>query len=309
MFYYKCRSKRKKHILLLNSYHEGMPWAEDIKKGIFEIFDKEDKKSIFYIENMDTKRYSGELYYQTLASLYQNKYKDTKFDIILSSDNNALEFLKKYRNSIFGNVPVVFSGVNNYDELLLKGHTNYTGVSEDISYEENIELILKIHPETKNIYFVNDYLYTGRIIENNMRKIENKYRNKINIIYNKNISLSELKSKVSSLNKDTVVLMGTYFSDKNKDYITYEKVGEYILSTSSVPVYCIAELNVGKNVIGGHVVSSYKQGMLMATLGKKILNGRKADDINVIQEATNKYIFNSKSLQKYKINRDLLPTK
>jgi len=284
-----------------------MPWAEDIKKGIFEIFDKEDKKSVFYIENMDTKRYSGELYYQTLARLYETKYKETKFDLILSSDNNALEFLKEYRNSIFGNVPVVFSGVNNYDELLLKGHKNYTGVSEDISYEENIELILKLHPEVKNIYFINDYLYTGRIIAKNMHTIENKYHEKVNIIHNKNISLNELKSKVSSLNKDTVVLMGTYFSDKNKDYITYEKVGEYILGTSSVPVYCIAELNVGKNVIGGHVVSSYKQGMLMATLGKKILTGRKADDLNVIQEATNKYIFNSKSLQKFKINRDELP--
>jgi len=43
---------------------------------------------------------------------YKTKYKNINFDLILSSDNNALDFLKKYRDTIFGDVPVSFSGVN-----------------------------------------------------------------------------------------------------------------------------------------------------------------------------------------------------
>jgi len=284
-----------------------MPWAEKIKQGIFSILDSENENYVYHIENMDTKRYNSDFYYKTLSTLYQTKYKDTQFNLILSSDNNALEFLKKYRNKVFGVVPVVFGGVNNYRDLMLEGYSKYTGVSENTSYEKNIELILKLHPDAKNIYFINDYLKTGRIVEKKMRDIETKYKDKINIIYNENISIHELKKDIARLSNETIVLWGAYFSDKNNEYITYEKAGEYILNTSPVPVYCIAEFSITHNIIGGHVISSFSQGELMANLGKKILLGTPIHNLKVIKEDSNKFIFNDNGLKRYKINKNLLP--
>ena len=300
-------AKEKKHILILNSYHEGMPWAEKIKQGIFSILDSENENYVYHIENMDTKRYNSNGYYKTLSTLYQTKYKNTQFSLILSSDNNALEFLKKYRNQIFGVVPVVFGGVNNYTDSMLDGYSNYTGVSENISYAKNIELILKLHPDAKNIYFISDYLKTGRIDAKKMRVVAQRYKDKINIIYNKNISSTELKKHISQLTKDTIVLWGAYYSDKNNEYVSFEKAGEYILNTSPVPVYCTAEFSITHNIIGGHVVSSFSQGELMANIGKKVLLGTRVKDLKVIKEDNNKFIFNDKGLKRYKINKNLLP--
>jgi len=306
-FVLNLEANNKKHILFLNSYHEGMPWSEGIKEGVYSVFDEEDLDYVFHIENMDTKRYSHDKYYKMLATLYKTKYRNTKFDLILSSDNNSLEFLKQYRNTVFGKVPVSFSGINNYDDSMIDGHNGYTGVAEFISYEENIELILKLHPNVKKIYFINDYLKTGRMVERNMRGIEHKYKDKIKIIYNKNNSLKDLKKEIENLKEDTIVLFGAYYADKNNEYITYEKVGEYILGESSVPVYCIAEFNITKNIIGGHVISSYSQGQLMAEIGKKILEGSDVGSLDVIKKDSNQYIFNAKGLERYKINRKLLP--
>jgi len=285
-----------------------MNWSEELKKGVFSILDFENEEYIFHVENMDTKRYNGDLYYKTLSNLYQTKYKDTKFDLILSSDDNAFDFLKKYRDDIFGNIPVVFSGVNNYKDSMLNGYANYTGVSENVSYEKNIELILKLHPQVKNIYFINDYLKTGRIIVQDMLEIAKKYENKVSIIYNENLTMDELKKDISKLSKDTVVLWGAYYVDKNNKYITPEKVGGYILNTSPVPVYCTAEFSITNNIIGGHVISSYTQGALMAQLGKQILHGTLVNNLKIIKEDSNKYIFNEMGLQKYKINKELLPS-
>ena len=284
-----------------------MPWVEDIEKGIYSILENTNENFVFHIENMDTKRFNDDSYYKTLSSLYQTKYKKTQLDLILSSDNNALEFLKKYRNQIFGKVPVVFGGVNNYNDSMIDGYSNYTGVSENISYEKNIELILKLHPKAKNIYFISDYLKTGRIVAKKMRAVEKKYKDKIHILYNDNISSSKLKEVISQLPKDTVVLWGAYYADKNNEYITYEKAGEYILNTSPVPVYCLAEFSITHNIIGGHVVSSFVQGSLMAKLGKEILAGTAVKNLKVIKEHTNIYIFNEKGLKRYKINKNSLP--
>ena len=283
-----------------------MPWTKDLKKGVYSILSQENKDYVFHIENMDTKRYSHPQYYETLSKLYKVKYTNTKFDLILSSDNNALEFLKKYRDNIFGNVPVSFSGINNYEDSLLDGHSNYTGVSEKISLEKNIELILKIHPHVKNIFFINDYLKTGRMVHQNVTKKHLQYKDKVNIIYNENITIKELKKEIRELKDDTVILIGAYFRDKNDTYITSKIKEDYIFNISSIPVYS-AVFTLSNNLIGGYATSSYYQGSLMAQLGKRILQGTSADSIKVITEDTNQYIFNEKGLSKYKINRKLLP--
>lgn len=306
-FIINLEAKEKKHILILNSYHDKMPWAEGMKNGIFSVLDFENDNYTFHIENMDTKIYNGDVYFKTLFDLYQTKYKKTQLDLILSTDNNALEFLKKYRNQVFGNIPVVFGGVNNYTDSMIDGYSNYTGVSENISYEKNIDLILKLHPNTKNIYFINDYLKTGRIVAEKMKVVEKKYKGKIDIIYNDDISFHDLKKDIKRLSKDTVVLWGAYYTDTNNEYITYEKAGEYILSSSPVPVYCIAEFSITHNIIGGHVISSFAQGTLIAKLGKQIIQGTSAKNLQVIKEDSNQYIFNENGLKRYKINKHLLP--
>ena len=57
------------------------------------------------------------------------------------------------------------------------------------------------------------------------------------------------------------------------------------------------ELSLTHNIIGGDVLSSFSQGVLMAQLGKKILEGIPADDLRVIKEDSNQYIFNANGLK------------
>ncbi|MGB5867871.1 MAG: ABC transporter substrate binding protein, partial [Arcobacteraceae bacterium] len=284
-----------------------MVWVEDIKSGIYSIIDRHNKDNVFHIENMDTKRHLDPNYYKTLASFYKSKYENIKFDLIFASDNNAFDFLKTYRNDIFGDVPVVFGGVNNFDLSMLKNTSNYTGVSEKLAFEKNIELILKIHPNIKNIFVINDYLKTGRLVESQMKRVLKKYESRVNIIYNKDESILDLRRDVSKLQDDTVILMGVFFSDKENMNMSYEKVGDYILDLSRVPIYCLLDFNISNKVIGGYVINGYSQGALMANIANKILSGIPAKSIKILNEETNQYIFNGKALTFHNIDKKTLP--
>ncbi len=94
----------KKHILFINSYHQGMPWFQNIKKGLFDVLKPQENNLIIHIEDMDTKRFYSESYLENLKKVYQLKYQNSKFDLILASDNNAYEFLKKFKQELFGKV-------------------------------------------------------------------------------------------------------------------------------------------------------------------------------------------------------------
>jgi len=284
-----------------------MTWAADITKGVHDTLQVEKNNFILHIENMDTKRHNSQKYYASLANLYKNKYSHIKFDLILASDNNAFDFLKKYRNDIFGQVPVSFSGLNDYNDFMIKGVKNYTGIAEISSEKETVELILKLHPKTKNIYIINDYLKTGRALQKTLEQNLKSFKNKVNLIYNKNQTLRQLQNIIKKLPDDTILLMGIYFADKNNQYFTYEKVGSYLLDISPVPVYTLTNFTISHGVIGGKVLSGYQHGSMMAKLGMSILQGIDPNKIAVVKEGVNQFIFNKKALKKFNINTNLLP--
>ena len=284
-----------------------MTWVDNITKGASDILEIKKNNFALHIENMDTKRHHSKEHYSFLAKLYKNKYSNMKFDLILSSDNNALDFLKKYRNEIFGNVPVSFCGVNNFKPSSLDTYENYTGVTEKFSDIQTIELILNLHPDIKNIYIINDYLKTGRAWQKKMEKNLARFEDKVNIIHNKNLSLKDLQKKIKSLSKDTILLIGVYYADKNNKYITYEKTGEYLLDISPVPVYSLLRFNITQGVIGGKVTSGYYQGAMMAKLGISILQGMEPKSIDIVTQGANKYIFNKQALEKFNIDIKTLP--
>ena len=165
---------QKNQILILNSYHQGMPWFQNIKKGLFSVLKPQENDVTIHIEDMDTKRFYNEEYLENLKNVYKLKYKNSNFDLILSTDNSAYEFLKDYKKELFGETPVVFAGLNNYENIRIDERDYYTGVLEYHSFEKNIELMMRLHPNSKKIYVLNDYLKTGLEVKKNIKNVINK---------------------------------------------------------------------------------------------------------------------------------------
>lgn len=87
----------KKHILVLNSYHKGLSWTDNIVKGIEYVFQAATNNVELSFEYMDTKRYYSASYFGKLHETYKLKYKNAHFDVIIACDNDAFNFVSKYR--------------------------------------------------------------------------------------------------------------------------------------------------------------------------------------------------------------------
>jgi len=93
--------------------------------------------------------------------LYKYKYGNQTFDLIISSDDNAFNFLREYREDLFPGTPIVFCGVNNLEAPNLIDRDVFTGIIELHSLRETIDLALRLHPGTRQIIFVVDNTPTG----------------------------------------------------------------------------------------------------------------------------------------------------
>ena len=125
-----AQTHSRKDVLLLNSYRPGFAWTDEVVRGVRSALANEPYVVEFWVEYMDAARYSGPPYLDELERLYRHKYGGKKIDLIVSSDDDALEFLLSPRAELFANTPVVFCGVNNPRLASQAPRHRFTGVIE-----------------------------------------------------------------------------------------------------------------------------------------------------------------------------------
>ena len=58
-----AKNEETKYVLLLNSYHKGYKWTDDITRSIEESFKENKTDAVLFIEYMDTKKISSTEYF------------------------------------------------------------------------------------------------------------------------------------------------------------------------------------------------------------------------------------------------------
>jgi PAS domain S-box-containing protein len=299
-----------KRVFVLNSYHHGYQFSDSEMLGIADAFRKSDIKVETYITYMDMKRISpAPQYFSRLKELIREGYKDVHFDAIIVTDNDALEFMGKYRDELFPGVPVVFAGINDFDARMLNGRRDITGTIEDIDYAGTISIALKLRPATKNIVVVIDNTTTGKAHHSAMEKIRTAFPQSLGFTYLSlgDMTLDELAKKLSELKSDSIVLLLQHFVDRNGIDYTLEESTSLLAKSSSVPGFVVNDSRMGLGALGGDLVSGYSQGGTAAKMAVKILGGTDVRTIPVLMKSPNRYMFDYSVMQRFSIAESDLP--
>jgi two-component system, sensor histidine kinase len=296
-----------KHVLVLNSYYQGYKWTDDITKGILTTLKGSRKDINVSIEYMDTKRISDEQYFRILSSIYRMKFKNQHFDLVICSDDDAYNFMRTYRDRLFKGTPVVFCGVNFFDPAGLKGITNFTGVNEDADIRAGLDIALKLHPKTKDVYAIIEKTTTGEKIHERMVEIIRTYRPGIRFTLLEDLTMDQLIDQVAHVPPDSIVFQTIFFRDSAGRNFTSDEVMGLLTKACKVPLYGLWDFDLGLGIIGGMLTSGYFQGEDAAKKGLRILAGERADDIPVLMKSPNRYMFDYTYVNKFGINVSDLP--
>jgi len=297
----------KKNILILNSYNQGYKWTDDETRGIVDAMSAKRNDLKFYIAHMDTKWAFDSPYFSLLSTEYKLKFKNILFDTIIATDNDAFNFLLKYRDETFGKVPAVFCGVNWFNPQDLTGQSSYTGVNEDADIAANLDLMISLHPQVQDIYIVVDLTTTGKIIHQKINQLMPNYRGRVNIHLLDDLEMPEILTTVSRLTSNSLVFLTIYQQDKAGELFEFSETAELLSQRSAVPVYGLWDFNLGHGIIGGKLTSGHAQGSSAGALALRILSGESADSIPVIMDSPNKYLFDYKQLKRFGLLNAKLP--
>lgn len=306
---FSAGSNDTKHVLILHSYHSGYHWTDGLNTGISGRLLHSEHMINLSIEYMDAKRFeSKSLLFPALKYLYSQKYGRNQQDLIIASDNSALDFLLKYRDELFPGVPVVFCGINNYNPEMTAGQKNFGGLLEDIDIAGVLEMALKILPETKHLAVISDNTSTGQLHLRRFRKDAPAFGKQLAITEITSWSWAELKEQVGGLPENTIVLALSTHRDREGVLLSENEIFSFLKENCHVPVFTLWDVKVGPGVLGGLVTGAENHGKAAADLALELLEGRISKDaIPLISDHPSLYLFDYNELKRFKISESQLP--
>jgi signal transduction histidine kinase len=300
-------NKDRKKILVLHSYHSEMPWVKLEEQGIKSVLQQE-KQVLLFFDYMDTKYNISPDYLASLYQFYEQKYKGKKFDAVIVTDDAAYEFAIAYQQELFPLTPIIFCGVNDFNEANIKDKEWVTGIVEDIDIKSTIDAALAIQPQVRKIVVINDETVVGKANKKLLENIMPDFKERVQFVFLEKVAMSEVVEQVAALSDDAIILLMTFNVDKNNTIFSYEESGELISAKSRVPIYCFWDFYLQHGMLGGKVTSGYNQGKAAGQMARNIVfDGTKAADMPVIKESIQQYMFDFNALRKAGIKEERLP--
>ncbi|MFY9073552.1 ATP-binding protein [Malaciobacter mytili] len=294
-------SKDNKSILILNSYHKGFKWSDDIIQGIEEIvYDRNIDLNILY---MDSKRIASKEYYEELRDLYKLQLKNHSYDLIIAVDKFSYEFMLKYYYNFFENQPVFFVGMERYDKdeaKYYKLQDKIIGILERRAVEDILKTIHTLMPSLKKLYIINDKSSNADDTDVYLKKAMQQYTDCFEIEYIREKTLEKMQVKFSEYRENEAVFFIRFYNYKPGYLYKNHEISTFI-DNVNIPVFVTDDLFIGKGPTGGKVIPIKQLGI---DTGNAIINyfQNKLDKDFIETNETYEYVFDYEKVNKFNLD-------
>ena len=119
--------------------------------------------------------------------------------------------------------------------------------------------------------------------------------------------MAGIQAQVKTLPADSLIMMLVFNRDASGQFFTYEESLARISSVATVPIYGIWDFYLGSGIVGGKLTSGFHQGEAAAKIAQRILGGEAVEDIPVVTESPNRYMFDHEQMQRFGLKTSALP--
>lgn len=296
-----------REVLVIHSYHYEFSWTHGVQTGIENALSRSGIPVNLQTEFMDARRMETQLHVDKLADLFAEKFRHRHFDVVIVSDNNALDFVVQYQKRLFPGIPVVFCGINDFHPDMLKGAVNFTGVAEVIDFRGTLAIALALHPQVKQVHIFGDNSVSYHAIRREILQALPEFSQQVSFNFYDGDRIEDVLERVAEFTPEDLVLCASSLRTRQNEHVPFEKMMESVSAASKVPVYSLWDFFLGHGMIGGKLVSGELQGEMAGTIAAQVLSGTAPSSIPIQLQTPTKYMFDYQQLQRFGVSLNTLP--
>ena len=298
-----------KHVLVLHSYNKDLTWTDSEDRGIASVFQTRTADVEVHTEYLDTKLVSDAEHDRLFFELLKQKYSSIGFRVVIATDDDAYNFYLKHHEALFPGVPVVFCGVNYFNDAQRTGREDLvTGVVETFDVPGTLRTALRFHPSASRVVVINDDTTTGRANKQIItEEVIPQFSKDVSFEFYEDLTMAELLERVGSIPPDDIILLMTFNRDRAGAVYTYDRSIDLIAKEAKAPIYGVWDFYLGKGIVGGMLTSGADQGRIAAEMALRIVDGEPTRTIPIVRESPNRYKFDDRQLKRFGIRTSDLP--
>lgn len=283
-----AQTNHKEHILVVSSY---IPNTSNFKKSIDD-FPKEYKllggESSVVLRTLDCTGYGESCTWaKRLNNLISEEKSKYTIDKLVLMGQEAWAAYNMIAPKLDADYKVFVGQVSNYYISLPEDCTRSKRIHPKVNFFKlhndtspfvaglfykydvpgNIDLIKRYYPQTKHIAFISDNTYGGVAMQAYVKaEMENYSEYTLDLLDGRNLSFNNLVSKLKHLEKNTVILFGSWRIDK--DNVSYMRSASYVMKEASgdVPMVSLTGQGIDNWAIGTSRPLYCNQGKELAEL-------------------------------------------
>lgn len=294
-------------VLFLNSYHPGLGWSDAVLQGVRETMGPHEQLTVEYL---DSKRFEESRVDSVFARLFEYKYRRNPPRVIVASDDYALQFLLRWRDSLFAGIPVVFCGINTYSPELIGGHSGYTGLDQWNHMFETARIITRLLPRTRDVWVVTESSATGTGNRRRLDSLAKASAGTLDFHFLDSAgtpSWDGIRQLVGRLDEGSVVYWSELFRDRDGLYIDPEVDLAALVRESPVPFFTHQASYLSAGILGGDCNHGLQHGRQAGHVVRRVLSGEHPDSIPVQQDSSVFPTFRKDALERFGIPEERLP--
>jgi len=295
-----------KRILALYWYNKDFPSNGPFDRSLQAVLKSAPAGSIeYYTEYLESDRFPGENQSEALRDYLRQKYASRFIDVVVAVSDVPLDFLLKYRDSLFTKTPIVFIAIKRPATNETPG-PGLTGIVLGGGYKKTLDLALRLHTHTKHVFIISGTLNHDKTYEALCRQELQGLDSGISINYFTDLSVDELIFNTKHLPERSLVLYIWQQSQNEGRLLESADILAAIAPSTTAPIYGVANWQVGRGVVGGYLRTFEADATRVGEIALRIANGARAQDIP-IESAKKAPIFDWGQLQRWGLKESALP--
>jgi len=295
-------------VLILHSYSPDFAWTRSQQEGIDAVFTPLADKYDLRIEYLDAVYHPELVNSAIVLDLLRAKLAGKRFRAVLTTDNVAFNFARQHRADLLHGAPIIFTGLNGYEDSMLRGEKGITGVAEDTDMLGTLNLILQLRPETRHIVFpgmMDDFTY--RLSRPAVEALFSTLPRPVTAAFPEYPDIDAALDDMRKLPPDAVIVVMSTLRTRGGEGITSQRVVELLSAAAPVPVFTNWDFTLGHGVVGGSVISGIEQGRLAAEIALRVLDGERPESIPVYRGVGKTLLLDHRQLTRFAIPASRLP--
>ena len=298
-----------KQVLLLNSYSEGFGGYEEIVKGVFDgVVKAGGRIDDLQSEKLDLIRFPGKAYKQSLVDMLRVKYGDRKIDLIITIQPPALDFALNEGQPLFRGVPIIAAFVHENLLLRVAPPSNVVFLPYRLDFTGTVDYARQMFPDTRRVVLVGGIGETDRTFVAQAQRDFAARQDNLVFEYLIDGDYAGTLKRVAALPPDSIILLSTFYRDKDGRAPPSRDVMQQVLAQAKVPAFSLWDSLKDMGMVGGSVLPLEVMGRQVAAAASDYLSGRKTlDDLRHLPPVAGVPTFDWRQIEHWHGNTRSLP--